>query len=93
LLANIALSVLDEHFVRAWRAMGANAGQRGTHRRRGDATYRLVRYADDFVIVVAGERRHAEALVVETGQVLAPLGLSLSGPPPLWQTRWSCGEQ
>jgi RNA-directed DNA polymerase len=58
--------------------MGANAGQRGTHRRRGNATYRLVRYADDFVIVVAGERRHAEALVVETGQVLAPLGLTLS---------------
>jgi RNA-directed DNA polymerase len=30
------------------------------------------------VIVVAGERRHAEALVTETGQVLAPLGLTLS---------------
>jgi RNA-directed DNA polymerase len=78
LLANIALSALDEHFAHAWRQMGANAGQRGTHRRRGNATYRLVRYADDFVIVVSGERRHAEALVVETGQVLAPLGLTLS---------------
>ena len=78
LLANIALSALDEHFAQAWQQMGANAGQRGTHRRRGNATYRLVRYADDFVIVVAGERRHAEALVVETGQVLAPLGLTLS---------------
>jgi RNA-directed DNA polymerase len=78
LLANIALSALDEHFVEAWQAMGANSGQRQTHRRRGKATYRLVRYADDFVIVVAGERRHAEALVTETGQVLAPLGLTLS---------------
>ena len=78
LLANIALSALDEHFVQAWRAMGANSGQRQTRRRRGEATYRLVRYADDFVIVVAGDRRHAEALVTQTGQVLAPLGLSLS---------------
>jgi RNA-directed DNA polymerase len=78
LLANIALSALDEHFARAWRAMGANSGQRQTRRRRGEATYRLVRYADDFVIVVAGDRRHADALVTETGQVLAPLGLSLS---------------
>jgi RNA-directed DNA polymerase len=58
--------------------MGANSGQRQTRRRRGEATYRLVRYADDFVIVVAGDRRHAEALVTDTGQVLAPLGLSLS---------------
>jgi RNA-directed DNA polymerase len=78
LLANIALSALDEHFDQAWQAMGANSGQRQTHRRRGGATYRLIRYADDFVIVVAGERRHAEALVVESGQVLAPLGLTLS---------------
>jgi RNA-directed DNA polymerase len=78
LLANIALSALDEHFAQAWQQMGANSGQRQTRRRRGEATYRLVRYADDFVIVVAGERRHAEALVTETGQVLAPLGLTLS---------------
>lgn len=78
LLANIALSALDEHFARAWAAMGANAGQRQTRRRRGEATYRLIRYADDFVIVVAGDRRHAEALLAETAQVLAPLGLTLS---------------
>jgi RNA-directed DNA polymerase len=58
--------------------MGANSGQRQARRRRGEGTYRLIRYADDFVIVVAGEPRHAEALVVETGQVLAPLGLWLS---------------
>jgi RNA-directed DNA polymerase len=78
LLANIALSALDEHFVHAWRTMGANSGQRQTRRRRGEATYRLVRYADDFVIVVAGDRRHAEALVAHTAAVLAPLGLALS---------------
>src|SRR4051812_36775048 len=77
LLANIALSALDEHFARAWEAMG-NVGQRYRARKRGEATYRLVRYADDFVICVAGTRRHAEALVTETARVLRPLGLTLS---------------
>jgi RNA-directed DNA polymerase len=77
LLANIALSVLDEHFAQAWVAMG-NVGQRYRARKRGEATYRLVRYADDFVICVAGDRRHAQALVTETARVLRPLGLTLS---------------
>jgi len=52
--------------------------QRYYARKRGEATYRLVRYADDFVICVAGDRRHAEALVTETARVLRPLGLTLS---------------
>jgi RNA-directed DNA polymerase len=78
LLANIALSMLDEHFARAWAAMGNDPGQRQRRRLRGEATYRLVRYADDFVILVAGERRHAQALIGETARVLAPLGLTLS---------------
>lgn len=77
LLANIALSALDEHFARAWQGMGSGT-QRHRRRRRGEATYRLVRYADDFVICVAGERRHAQALVTEVERVLAPLGLALS---------------
>jgi len=47
-------------------------------RRRGGATYRLIRYADDFVVCVAGGREHAEALRTEVEQVLAPLGLRLS---------------
>ena len=78
LMANVALTALDEHFARAWEAMGANPGQRQRRRLRGEPTYRLVRYADDFVVVVAGERRHAEALIAETEQVIAPLGLTLS---------------
>jgi RNA-directed DNA polymerase len=76
LLANIALSALDEHFARAWKAMGT-VSQRNYARKRGEATYRLVRYADDFVICVAETRRHAEALVTETARVLRPLGLTL----------------
>lgn len=78
LLANIALSVLDEHFVTAWAAMGAHSGARQQRRRRALATYRLVRYADDFVVLVVGTRAHAEALRAEVAAVLAPMGLRLS---------------
>jgi RNA-directed DNA polymerase len=77
LMANVALSALDEHFARAWAASG-NQQQRHARRRRGEANYRLVRYADDFVVVVAGERDHAEALIAQTETVIAPLGLALS---------------
>jgi RNA-directed DNA polymerase len=78
LLANIALSALDDDFARAWATMGANSGQRQRRRQHGEATYRLVRYADDFVILVAGKRRHADALVTYTRRLIAPLGLALS---------------
>lgn len=78
LLANIALSVLDEHFVEAWQAMGSTSAQRQRRRRRGLATYRVVRYADDWVLMVAGTRAHAEALRDEAAAVLAPMGLRLS---------------
>jgi len=47
LLANIALSVLDEHFAAAWQAMGDRSSARARRRSKGLATYRLVRYADD----------------------------------------------
>ncbi|MEK8171371.1 reverse transcriptase domain-containing protein [Streptomyces sp. M19] len=62
LLANIALSVLDEFFAEEWKAAGSNSTARTRHRRRGGATYRLVRYADDFVVMVAGTKTHAEAI-------------------------------
>jgi RNA-directed DNA polymerase len=77
LLANIALSVLDEHFTRKWEALGPS-WTRAKQRREGVAAYRLVRYADDFVVMVAGTRADAEALWPELGSVLAPMGLSLS---------------
>ena len=48
LLANIALSVLDEHFAEAWEAMG-DTHAREQRRRKGLANYRIVRYADDCV--------------------------------------------
>ena len=77
LLANIALSVLDEHFARKWEALGP-AWTRAKQRRAGVPAMRLVRYADDFVVMVAGQRANAEALWDEVAVVLAPMGLRLS---------------
>ena len=77
LLSNIALSVLDEHFAAAWEAMG-DSHAREQRRRKGLANYKLVRYADDFVVLVAGDRAHAERLPAETAAVLSPIGLRLS---------------
>jgi RNA-directed DNA polymerase len=77
LLANIALSALDEHFCAKWDAHGTYQ-RRHEHRKRGGATYRIIRYADDFVIMVDGERHHAEALRDEVAALLAPLRLRLS---------------
>ncbi|MDQ6797698.1 MAG: group II intron reverse transcriptase/maturase [Actinomycetota bacterium] len=78
LLANVALSALDDHFVEAWSAMGHTSSARQERRRKGLATYRLVRYADDFVVLVSGTRAHAEGLLGEVATVLAPMGLRLS---------------
>ncbi len=77
LLANIALSVLDEHFARKWEALGP-AWTRAKRRRAGEPAMRLVRYADDFVVMIAGNRGDAEALWDEVTSVLAPIGLRLS---------------
>jgi RNA-directed DNA polymerase len=78
LLANIALSALDDHFTRQWQQQMGTDWQRRTRRRNGLGKWRLIRYADDFVVMVSGERRHAEALRAETAAVLAPLGLRLA---------------
>jgi len=74
LLANLALSVLDEHFD---EQRGSQV-ERAKRRRHGLANCRAIRYADDFVIMVSGTRAHAEALVDEVAMVIAPLGLTLS---------------
>ena len=78
LLANIALSALDEHFVRQWQDQMGTEYQRAKRKRSGLGNWRLIRYADDFVVVVQGERHHAEALREEVAAVLAPLGLRLA---------------
>jgi RNA-directed DNA polymerase len=55
-----------------------SVNQRYYARKRGQATYRLVRYADDFVICIAGTRQHDEALVTQDAHILRLLGLTLS---------------
>jgi RNA-directed DNA polymerase len=78
LLANIALSVLDEYFAEVWETTMATSRDRQRRHRHGEANYRLVRYADDFVIMVTGTEAHAEGLRDEVAAVLAPTGLRLS---------------
>ncbi len=47
LLANIALSVLDDHFAERWQHDSGSRVDRARRKRHGLANYRLVRYADD----------------------------------------------
>jgi len=77
LLANIALSVLDEHFARKWEALGPE-WTRAKRRRAGEPAMKLIRYADDFVVMIHGTRADADALWGEVSSVLAPMGLRLS---------------
>lgn len=65
LLANIFLHRLDERYDR-WmprpREKPTNAvGRRRSDRRHGKPTFYMVRYADDFVLLVVGSRQQAEA--------------------------------
>ena len=78
LLANIALSALDDHFTRCWQQQMGSHWQRQKRKRDGHANCRLTRYADNFVVLVSGERQQAEALRAEVAAVLAPLGLRLA---------------
>jgi RNA-directed DNA polymerase len=78
LLANIALSVLDDHLAGQWQQQMRTAAQRQARRRHGQGNWRLIRYADDFVIMVSGQRQHAEARRGDVAAALAPLGLRLA---------------
>jgi RNA-directed DNA polymerase len=77
LLANVALDRLDQHFRDKWESYGSPS-RRVYQRSRGMATMKLIRYADDFVVMVHGKRSDAEALFAEVTEVLAPIGLTLS---------------
>ena len=78
LLANIALSALDDHFDRQRREQMGTDQQRAQRKRNGLGNWKIVRYADDFVVMVSGQARHAEVLREEVAGVLAPMGLRLS---------------
>ena len=80
LLANIALSALDERVHGPWKPGGvmSTPSRRARRRSKGLPNWRIVRYADDFVVLVHGTREDAETLHGEIAQVLAPMGLRLS---------------
>jgi RNA-directed DNA polymerase len=80
LLANIALAALDEHLHAPWRPGGtmATSTLRARRRTKSQPNWRVVRYADDFVVLVHGERTDVETLREDVAHVLAPMGLRLS---------------
>ncbi|GAA3710591.1 hypothetical protein GCM10022224_090060 [Nonomuraea antimicrobica] len=80
LIFNVAMGVLDEHLRAPWKAGGtmSTESRRASRRRKELPTWRLVRYADDFVILVHGTEDDALALREQIAAVLAPLGLRLS---------------
>jgi RNA-directed DNA polymerase len=78
LLSNVALSVLDDHVAQGPGGPGASPYGRAKRRRHGLPNYRLVRYADDWCLLVSGTRAHAEALREELAGVLSTMGLRLS---------------
>jgi RNA-directed DNA polymerase len=77
LLANIALTALDRCYEDDWQRMSRHASYRQILRRRGHPTYRLIRFADDLVVLVKGTRVQAEALLGELAERVAALGLRL----------------
>jgi RNA-directed DNA polymerase len=78
LLSNVALSVLDEYIAKAPGGPSTSAHERHMRPRRGLPNFRLIRYADDWCLMVKGTREHAEALRGEIAEVLSTMGLRLS---------------
>ncbi|MBT2457116.1 group II intron reverse transcriptase/maturase [Streptomyces sp. ISL-86] len=78
LLSNVALSVLDEHIAQIPGGPGTDLNERRRRRRRGLPNFRLVRYADDWCLMVHGTKADAEALREQIAGVLSTMGLRLS---------------
>ena len=74
----MALSVLDEHIAGVPGGPATGAVERAKRLRHGQPNFRLVRYADDWCLMVRGTRAHAEALREGIAAVLATMGLRLS---------------
>lgn len=68
LFANIYLSILDRHFDEIWKRTYTTRQYR---RSRGQATMKLVRFADDFVVMVKGTREHAEEIKRQTAEFVS----------------------
>jgi RNA-directed DNA polymerase len=78
LLSNVALSVLDEHIAQRPGGPASSKTERAGRLRHGLPNFRLIRFADDWCLMVKGSRADAEALREEITGVLAGMGLRLS---------------
>jgi RNA-directed DNA polymerase len=80
LIFNIALGALDEHLTAPWKPGGAMSTEyrRAARRRKSLPNWRVVRYADDFAVLVNGTGQDAESLREDIAGVLTTLGLRLS---------------
>ncbi|MBU1800658.1 MAG: group II intron reverse transcriptase/maturase, partial [Actinobacteria bacterium] len=78
LLANVALSVLDEFIAHKPGGPASDSNERARRLRHGRANFRLVRYADDWCLMIRGTQSDAEAFREEIAEVLATMGLRLS---------------
>ncbi|PSL53259.1 RNA-directed DNA polymerase [Saccharothrix carnea] len=78
LLSNVALSVLDEHIAHAPGGATTGTADRAKRRRHGLPNSKLVRFADDWCLMVSGSRADAQALREEIAEVLTTMGLRLS---------------
>ncbi|MDN5732485.1 MAG: group II intron reverse transcriptase/maturase [Yaniella sp.] len=79
-LANVALSVLDEYLHAPWQTgQKMSTNMRRTRRRwKGLPNWRIIRYADDFVVLTNGSKDHLVELREEINQVLSQMGFVLS---------------
>jgi RNA-directed DNA polymerase len=78
LLSNVALSVLDEYIAHTPGGSGTGATGRAKRRRHSLPNLKLVRYADDWCLLVSGSKADAEALREQIAGILSTMGLRLS---------------
>ena len=91
LLSNIYLTALDERYGR-WsmrpRERPQNAADRRHYdRHKGRPIFYMVRYADDFVVLIAGTREQAEAEKRALAEKEVPKGVVASAATPLHSQR------
>ncbi|WP_085067383.1 group II intron reverse transcriptase/maturase [Catenuloplanes japonicus] len=78
LLSNIALAVLDEHIAQQPGGPNSSPGVRAARLRRGLPNFKLIRYADDWCLMIRGNQSDAVTLRDEIAGVLSTMGLRLS---------------
>jgi len=83
LLANIALSVLDEFIDGQPGGPQTTKVDRAARLRHHQPNFRLVRYADDWCLMVRGTRDDAQQLLTQIAGALVTVGLTLSADKTL----------